>query len=451
MHPTKIALRALCPLVALLSAAFVHAQTAPIWSSTWTSIGNASDVPELVRATPDGGAIVVAASRGLSNRLQILRYGADGTLLWQQQDCAPTQQGVAIFLSEIPPVDLVIADDGTAVLAVICVDSSGAMALRLRKFSVASSTLIWQVQRNLSATGSNLRSPLLARDLAANRIVVAVDDQGDYLILRYDEAGQASPEIRSGANDTIDTPTAIGLQADAGIVVTGLEDQRSLIRLGYRTVGFNADGSERFVDRQLSVTRSVSALAYLSIDVQGDITIAAGPESTCGLPELAVIRLSANGQRLWTRIGDGPCSNNIEERPQWIQALADQSLLVASEVRVGGQGFIAVQRITAMGTRVWRRVAPDRVGVLESAAANLSTARIRAVGRDSMAEWSFGGVLCQSTPQAFNRSARVFANGANWLVAHTTPFSQVTNEDLRLTLFPRLPCADDGLLIDGFE
>ncbi len=452
MSSIKFKLPTLLLIFTLLIATLARAQVAPIWSSSWTSIGNASDIPQLVRATPDGGAIVVARSEGpgVSARLQILRFGADGSLLWQQQDCASAAP-LAIFASEIPPVVLALANDGTAVMAAVCVDINNEMQLRLKKFALASGALIWQVQRDLSPTGLNMRSPLLARDAAANRIVVAVDDVGDYVVLRYDEAGQASAEIRSGASNRIDTPTDIGLQADGGIVLTGLE-QQSPTHLGYRTIGFNSDGSERFVDQLMGVTPSVSGLAFLSIDAQGAITVAASPESMCGLTELAVYRLSASGQRLWTRMGDGPCSNSVSERPQLIQALADQSVLVVSDVSHGGQaGGITVQRITKSGNRVWRRTAPNSVGLLEGAAVDFSAARVRAVGRAGMAEWNFNGTLCQSTAQAFNGSASVIANGANWLVAHTSAFSSLTNLDMKLNLYPGVACVDDVLFANGYE
>jgi hypothetical protein len=450
MSSSKFKLPPLLLIFTLLIAGFARAQVAPIWSSTWTSVGHVSDAPQLVRATPDGGAMVVVTLSGSSvSALEILRFGADGSLLWQQQDCAPAA-ALAIFASEIPPVELMIANDGTAVMAAVCVDINGARQLKLKKFALVSGALIWQVQRDLSPSGSSMRSPLLARDAAANRIVVAVDDLGDYVVLRYDEAGQPSAEIRSGANNRIDIPTAIGLQADGGIVVTGLE--QSPAQLGYRTVGFNSDGSERFVDRLVGVTPSVSGLAFLSIDAQGEITLAASPESQCGLTELAVYRLSASGQRLWTRMGDGPCSNSVSERPQLIQALADQSVLVVSDVSRGGQpGGITLQRITASGQRVWRRSAPISAELLEGAAVDFSAARVRAVGRAGMAEWNFNGTLCQSTAQAFRRDARVIPNGNNWLVAHVSAFSPLTNEDLKLNLYPGVACVDDALFADGYE
>ena len=314
-------------------------QIASSWTQDWNSPFNHSDTVLLVRAAAAGGILQLVRSYDPATqlyRLVFIRYEANGQLAWVHIDTV------------IPPadqIDMKVAADGSAV-----VTAASFNILFVRKFDSLDGGLIWEHQRTLQTTlnASLLSGPKIARDLAANRILIATADQGDFLIARYAEDGIAGDDVRWGLPNSIDVPTAILLRADGGFVVSGYESGN--VHAAYRTLRFDAADALVFSDRETGDIGNLFTPAWLAQDAAGNTYIAGGPESSCGLFTFRIWKLDVTGQRLWTHSGPVAACGSAE--PIGFELLSDGSTIVVNRTGVQDSGVL---RINADGSTRWAR------------------------------------------------------------------------------------------------
>lgn len=241
-RPTSFVLMLRCAVLLLLFGATLRGiadtrQIASSWIQVWNSPFNHSDNALMVRAAAAGGILQLVRSHDPathSYRLVIIRHEADGQRAWAHIDPV---------LPPVDPIDMNIAADGSAVITV-----ASDNVLFVRKSDSLDGGLIWEHQRTLQTTldASLLSGPKIARDLAANRILIATSDQDDFLIAGYAEDGVAGADTRWGVPNSLDVPTAILLRADGGFVVSGFEGGG--IHAAYRNLRFDASGALLFSD-----------------------------------------------------------------------------------------------------------------------------------------------------------------------------------------------------------
>ncbi len=419
-----------------------QAQMPALWQQRWDSGLGLVDEPLKVRRAGAGGSLTLVASD--SRRISLLRYEADGTLAWAQVDIAGSWPGKP---------DLMVADDGSAVLAVVDPHQGG---LVVRRFDSVSGVVHWQHSRPL--TGQSLNhgehGPVLAIDPASGHVRVAVAEHGDWLVLDYAPDGTAGGEIVSGSPDRADIPKAILADADGGVVVAGYEAGEKSAG-GIRTVAFDAQGNPRYTDREAGDIGSLFIQVSISLapTQDGGVLVLAGPESTCGTFQSRLWRLDADGQRRWTTVWPENRCQSFE--PMSMSVLADGSVIVAAAQR------FQLVRIDADGVMRWWRTWFEH-NAIPGGAAVAADGRTRITGfepgwsgpgpRLLMTEWTVDGALC-----AVGEDRVVFGASAidgvddGWVVA-ASGASLRGQSDAFSSRYPRLEaCTADPLFADGFE
>ncbi len=310
------------------------------------------------------------------------------------------------------------------------------------------------LQTTLNA--SLLSGPKIARDLTANRILIATSDQGDFLIVRYAEDGVAGNDVRWGLRNSTDVPTAILLRADGGFVVSGYKGGN--IHAAYRTLRFDAAHALVFSDRETGDIGNLFTPAWLAPDAAGNTYVAGGPESACGLFTFRIWKLDVAGQRLWTHSGPVAACGSAE--PIGFELLPDGSTIVVN--RTGVQDF-GVVRINADGSTRWARQwggpnaahSATPLAFAVNAAGRVRVSGFMSVGSSTIAaiaEWTAEGSLCIADTFDPNRATSTHLLGTDWVVGADSQFNAVSNNDAVLSRYPAvMPCIEDAVFRDGFD
>lgn len=431
---------------AALCAEPAQAQLAPTWQASWDSqIGVSGDEAVRVIAVPAGGSLMALVSN--DEVLSLVRHDADGQRLWEQ---------VAVATVYGNRVDLVLADDGSAIIAAI---DPVAPALVVRRFDSDTGALQWQRQRPLTSAGLTGRhAPTIALDRHTGHVRIAASDNGDWLILDYAGDGTPGPEIVSGSPDQIDFAKAIVVDGPGRVVVAGYElGDNSLGSL--RVVAFDADGKPRYTDRETGDVDTVFASQPMAMTLtdDGGVLVLGGPESRCGSFQARLWRLDAAGQRVWTQIWPtSPCSPFA---PVAMAPLADGSVIVVDSRRS------AAVRIAADGRFLWQHpgtgfgTEPTPASVLAD-----GEGRVRVMGfvstgaqgsaRPHLIEWTTDGGLCAietGAEGAYGVIAMALLPDG-WLAAGIGPPATWPGSDAVLLRYPRVdPCTVPGLFAGDFE
>ncbi|MEO8670206.1 MAG: hypothetical protein ABI411_02755 [Tahibacter sp.] len=278
-----------------LSAASAHAQWQPLWSTPWQHpepIHSAS--PLKVRSAADGATFAgVDVTHHSASHVALVRFNPDGSFAWTRE--RPAQSLSGLLLLDAGRV-AIVGDGGTA-----------AAPLYINVYDATSGNLLWERQAAGGRTLTDERDDTeqVAVDSSGNILLLA-SDGGDYVIVRYDSAGNPLPTWRRTI-DADEDVRASGILAlpDGGVIVTG---EGASLHGGYVTLRLDAQGSELFRDVDPGGIANPLGPAYLGIDADGNALLAAAPESPGGVPCAQVWKLSPTGARLWTRVLPNPGS-----------------------------------------------------------------------------------------------------------------------------------------------
>ncbi len=438
-------------LLLFATAAWSGSVVPVIWQMGWNSPLNQDDDVMLLRAAGDGGALTLVLSHG--QHVSLVRYDADGKLAWNhaQLDLAGA------------PGDLVVAADGSAVLAALSVDRT---QLIVRRFDSVTGTMYWQRARPVILTPilGSYYGPKLAIDADTGLIRVAVSQQDDWLIVSYAEDGTAGPQLIVGEPDRVDVPLAIVAGRDGGFVITGYEFETSTgTRGAIRTIAFDPDDKLRYSDRERGDIGSLfyNVPAWLAMADDGGLYVLGGPESHCGVGQYRVWKLDATGEREWTTVQPENSCDSFE--PVGFSLLADGSVIIVSS-GVGVNLQFLVTRIGASGEVRWHRSWDGTTGAalaIPIAAAVNAAGRTRVVGSESVppssgryvvAEWTADGSLCVAgRDPGLWRGIDIVALADGWLVGANGAGPGATPDAYTLRYPAADQCTVDELFRDDFE
>lgn len=310
-------------------AAFADATPSLPWVKSWNGPANHSDQPEDVAILPGGDILVVAQSYDPSlgsDRTAVIRYDQAGNVVWSIVDPGISQVRNVMVLSNGDP------------LIYGLVSNAGQWNLFLRRINASTGGTAWE-KLHLVPYISDQFGAAVAEDPATGRLLVAATSQNDFLIMRYAVTdGAFIGELTwDGPQHTSDQATAIAPLPGGGFVVAGTEGN---MQHGYRVIAYSQDGQILWTDHENGPIGNVFTRAWLGVDAAGDVLVAGGPETTCGLFSLSIWKISPAGQRLWTV--NWPTANCASAEPTGFAMSPDGSVAMSAfSVGSGGKNLIA--------------------------------------------------------------------------------------------------------------
>ena len=291
-HASRALRAALLSLALALTAA---AETPPVldWAQLWNGPDNHDDEAMAVAVDPGGDVLVAGTTYQLgvgANRedIALLRYAPDGTLLWFRR------YGGDGFDA---PSTVIIPEPGKTLVAGQTWDGTQDNATVLL-YDVAG-TLLWERQLPLGGILPLGFVPRLAR-AADGSLYLCASAGGDYLIAKLDADGNVLwTHSYDGPAGGVDLAVDLAVDANGAVVVTGVVDADAFPR-SYGTVKVDADGVFQWEQFESGDFGSLTDFVRVAVAPGGDVLLAGGPESTCGVFEIRSWRLNGStGAQQW--------------------------------------------------------------------------------------------------------------------------------------------------------
>lgn len=432
---------ALC--ACLLCPAGARAEMVPLWSLHWLDAQAPSSLRSLARASASGDAVVVAFDVAFDSQdhATFLFTPGNGATGWVDQEAGPSH---ALAALPMPP--------GRVTTAAYRHPVPGVGILTIRVLDAVSGGLLWE--RTAGATDDATGIPH-ARRLAVGvdgTVYVAEGDGGAYVVLRFDAQGKTLPAWRWPTGQESATPTDILALSDTGVVVTGYANP---IGGGYRSVRFDAKGEVLFTDIESgSGPGHPLGPAHVASAPGGGFLLAATPESSNGVAQLRVWKLSATGARAWTRdwISPNPFADTV---------LAGLASPATGDALVGvgtmSHGALHLLRLdagdgTVRVSRQWKGTSAlnDIRDVAIADDARVLTTAYRSGDLHSLIEWTLDGGICRLHEQQAEDLLVAAGTASGWTLAGIA--SEQNRAGLDIMRFDSVaPCDVDPLFGNGFD
>lgn len=328
--------------ISVLASPTANAQWKPQWSAAWQhpEVLHTAQ-PMRVGIANDGATFaLVGATHHSQAHVDLMKFDAAGTFSWLRERVAGSAVGMAFLNNRV-----VIAGEGGTLAAPVYLSS----------YDTTTGDLIWD---HLVADGHTYPDPFnatqqLTIDANGNLMLVA-SDHGNYVVIRFDQAGNALPTWRRTIDSNNDVlATGIVALPDGGAIVTG---RGSEMGGGFVTARLDAKGNQIFVDVELGDIGNPLGSAYLALAADGSVIVAATPESVNGVVLGQIWKLSPGGARQWTRVLPHPGGSFPSSRIRGLMLAPNGDPVVETS---GISGPFRLHRLAAQtGEIVWSADAP---------------------------------------------------------------------------------------------
>ncbi|WP_218127084.1 T9SS type A sorting domain-containing protein [Catalinimonas alkaloidigena] len=304
-----------------------------------------------------------SATEQPGNEVYTLKLNAEGDVVWQ------ARQSAAPFAAE---AGLQLAQDGAQNILVSGTYWNGSdNDLQVLKYD-PNGQLVWQQVYSGPAEGIDVPAALTV-DSQNNIIVAGFSWSGvsvDYLVIKYDPQGQVVWVARDAGlgDNTWNEPTAVAVDADDNVLVTGYSPNESGY-VGYYTIKYDAAGDvlwqQRYDYQHLEEGEEAlptnSLPQAVAIDAQNAVYIT-GIFDYRGLDRFGTLKYTAAGEQQWVRTYRSP--QEFESTRAYNLALHGGDTLYVAGQHNGGfrdDGYAVVAYTTA-GDSLW---AAETNGMME--------------------------------------------------------------------------------------
>lgn len=270
------------------------------------------------------------------------------------------------------------APGASAALFFLCFAVSAGVAF-------AQVTEAWVARYNGPAKALD-RATAVVLDADANVIVTGESSGGDtfddYATIKYDSDGNELWVARyNGPGNALDRPAAIARDADGNIYVTG-ESAGKGTGTDYATVKYDAGGKELWVARYDGPANLFEQARAIVVDADGNVYVTGRSLGDGTQYDFATIKYDPSGKELWVARYDGPASAADEARA--IALDADGNVYVAGWSLAAGSGYdFATIKYNPDGKQLWvsRHDGPSSGADLAEALALDNAGNVHVTGR----------------------------------------------------------------------
>lgn len=215
----------------------------------------------------------------------------------------------------------------------------------------------------------------------------------DYRVTKYDVDGTLLwQHTTAGTGDGVDMPTAMAMDADGNILVTGLSWSGTSV--DYMTVKFDADGSQLWVMRDNGVGGDTwSEPAAITTDATGNVYVTGYSENEQYWAGYYTLKYSATGDPLWqeryTYTGP-PSVNNSYARA--ITVDADGNVYVTGTIDRGNSRFGTIKYDTD-GDQQWMKTFRSGLEMTDAYSIALGPDDLLYVGGEHNGDYSEDGFV----------------------------------------------------------
>ena len=322
-------------------------QVSLAWVAQYNGPGNSNDVPVAMAVDEAGNVCVVGqSSNGTNDDYALLKYDANGSVIWIARFSAPSQwlPGLACT-SQNTPAALALDKAGN-----IYVTGTSTFCGHPMYATVKYDTnghLVWAVNFCEPNPYAQARASALAVDSVGNVAVTGQCYDGTnwhWMTIKYDSTGNGVWTNRYDGYE----PKALAADRQGNVYVTG----GAAGNWDYATVKYSSSGAALWTN--IYDSGGSDTPVAMSVDNAGYVYVTGYAWSSATLWDIVTLKYQPNGQGVWTNRFDGP--SNDDDVPSALAVDRTGNVYVTGYTRSGGYfcRYITLKYGPA-GNQLWAR------------------------------------------------------------------------------------------------
>lgn len=264
----------------------------PLWTNLYNGPHNSNDFVHAVAVDRSGNVFVTGVSwTDNGEDFATIKYSAQGARLWTRRYSGGNRYD--------SPRALAVDGSGNVIVTGSSDDGLGSLTIKYSGLGA----VLWSIRSDNSPTDA-------AIDRDDNVLITGYSDPGDFLTIKYSAAGVPLWTNRyNGPANEADTATAIVVDANADVIVTGRSygnDRSNPIDArydDYATIKYSAAGVPLWTNRYNGPARDYDSPWAMAVDGSGNVFVT-GDSGITGHTsfsyDFATVAYSAGGTPLWT-------------------------------------------------------------------------------------------------------------------------------------------------------
>lgn len=340
-------MRTLLLLSFLFLAPASQAQVWQEWVQAYNGSAAAGDLAYAIAADPQGNILVTGESEGIGTMTDCvtLKYNAHGVLLWQARYDGPAGEDDQGYV--------VAADDsGNVYVAGASQGIGTGFDFLLLKYDPAGN-LQWEVRYD--GFGGYDRVRALTVDSAGGAIITGESESAgtdyDYATIRCNASGAVHWTARyDGPGNGRDIPNALFQDESGNLYVTG-SSAGSGTQQDWATLKYNLQGELQWSARFNTTDDADDDAVDLAVDSVGNVYVTGIGEGYGTRQDIVIVKYNPQGQEVWSDHYNGP--GGADDVPNAVRIAPDGDILVTGRSwSVETLYDYTVIRYSPQGTRI---------------------------------------------------------------------------------------------------
>jgi len=310
-----------------------------VFRTEYNASTNHSDEGIAVVADGRGGCYAAgsAYSSGTSTYdAHLLAIGPTGVRRWLHEERISGE-------SEVP--SRVAIDREGNVWLLSFARTSAAATLRTAKFdSIGNRLFVTDVQRGTSVI--NLEQAALAIDAQGNAYIGHARDKGMF-VAKISNTGVILWERKLTTSNDWHEVTGLAVDPAGGVAAVGVA---GMVQGGYKTIKLDDFGNTLWTHNNPGPIGNTLGPAFVKRLSSGDYVVLCSPESSFGVPQYQLYRLTPNGGLVWDRVYKQQPSSDCEATGLAVD-LKDN--VIVTGFRLGGGSDTVTVKYDKDGNRLW--------------------------------------------------------------------------------------------------
>lgn len=275
-----------------------------LWKRQYNGPDNKDDYPYALAVDQSDNVIMAGGSVGVKTSMDFLtvKYDANGVRQWTQRADGDSHLDEQVLA-------MTVDGSGNIYVTGLTTDNTTKVDYLTIKYNKSGVTQ-WRRTYNGPASGRDVATGI-AVDANGNVYITGYSYQGqgpetDYVTIKY-SAGGTQQWVRNynGSGNNIDKATAIGVDKQGNVYVTGTSDGANGVGSDYATLKYNTDGKLQWSKRYNGSANLNEFANAMVVDGDGNVYVTGASATANAKEDIVTIKYTTTGAVAWKQTYDG--------------------------------------------------------------------------------------------------------------------------------------------------